>query len=81
MLSTLTLGISNGVWIGIGVFGLIFILFVLIVAGQFLNLWVQAWLSGAYVGFTQLIGMRLRKVDIRPIVFSRIRAVKAGIEI
>ena len=59
----------------------IFIVFFLIIAGQFISLWVQAWLSGAYVGFTQLIGMRLRKVDIRTIVISRIRAVKAGIEI
>ncbi len=57
----------------------IFIVFFLIIAGQFISLWVQAWLSGAYVGFTQLIGMRLRKVDIRTIVISRIRAVKAGI--
>ncbi len=59
----------------------IFVVFFLIIAGQFISLWVQAWLSGAYVGFTQLIGMRLRKVDIRTIVISRIRAVKAGIEI
>src|SRR5690606_19308211 len=38
----------------------------------------QALLSGAYVKMTDLIGMKLRKVDIRTIVYSRIRAVKAG---
>jgi uncharacterized protein YqfA (UPF0365 family) len=48
---------------------------------QFLNLWVQAWFSGASVSMFDLIGMRLRKVDPRIIVLSRIRAVKAGLEI
>ncbi len=53
----------------------------IVVLAQFFNLWLQAWLSGAYVGLLELIGMRLRKVDPRTIVFSRIRAVKAGMEI
>jgi uncharacterized protein YqfA (UPF0365 family) len=81
MPGTLTLALNPAILIGILAVGVVFVLIVLVVAGQFLNLWVQAWLSGAYVGFTQLIGMRLRKVDIRTIVFSRIRAVKAGIDI
>jgi uncharacterized protein YqfA (UPF0365 family) len=44
-----------------------------------LGLWVAAWLSGAYVGITALIGMRLRKVPPHEIVRSRISAVKAGL--
>jgi len=51
------------------------------VIGQFINLYIQALLSNARVGMLELIGMRLRKVDIRMIVFSRIRSVKAGLDI
>jgi len=60
--------------------GLVLLVFIFIVA-QFFNLWIQALFSGARVSFFDLIGMRLRKVDPRTIVFSRIRAVKAGIDI
>ena len=49
--------------------------------GQFINLYIQALLSKAPVGIFELIGMRLRKVDIRTIVYSRIRAVKSGMQI
>ncbi|MFG0331639.1 MAG: flotillin-like protein FloA [Phycisphaerales bacterium] len=57
--------------------GLVFVF----ILGQFLNLWLQAFFSGARVGLFELIGMRLRKVDPRVIVLSRIRAVKAGLDI
>lgn len=43
------------------------------------GLWIQALLSDAYVGIGDLVGMRLRGVDPRVIVYSRIAAVKAGI--
>lgn len=45
------------------------------------NLFVQAWLSDAFVGIGTLIGMRLRGVDPKTIVYSRVAAVKAGIPI
>ncbi len=67
-------------WAAIIIGGLVF----LGIAGLFVsyfNLWVQALLSGARVAFFDLIGMRFRKVDPRVIVLSRIRAVKAGLEI
>lgn len=48
---------------------------------QFINLYIQALLSGAYVGFFSLIFMKLRKVDPKVIVNSRIMAKKAGIEL
>lgn len=70
----------NFLYVALIVAGL-FLLFLLFVIGQFLNLYIQALLSGARVGLLEIIGMRLRKVDIRTIVFSRIRAVKAGLEI
>ena len=43
------------------------------------GLFVQALLSGAPVGIFALIGMRLRAVDPKIIVYSRIAAIKAGI--
>ena len=57
----------------------IVVLVVLIAVGQFVGLWFQALLSNARVGLLEIIAMRFRKVDIKTIVFSRIRAVKAGV--
>jgi len=44
-------------------------------------LWVAAWASGAYVGLTTLIAMRLRRVPPRVIVNARISSAKAGLSI
>ncbi len=46
-----------------------------------LRLWVAAWSSGAYVGLTTLVGMRLRRVPPATIVTARISAVKAGLDL
>jgi len=62
------------------VLGLVALIIVAVLA-QFANLWLQALLSGAKVSFFELIGMRLRKVDPRVIVLSRIKGVKAGIDL
>jgi uncharacterized protein YqfA (UPF0365 family) len=67
--------------IGILVIGGIVLLFFLVFLFNFFNLWVQAWLSGAPVRLFSLIGMRFRKVRPEVIVLSRIKAVKAGIQI
>lgn len=66
-----------GVAIVVGIVALFIFVFVL----QFLNLYIQAWFSGAKVSMLDLIGMKFRKVDPKTIVFSRIKAVKAGINI
>lgn len=60
-----------------GIFALIIFIFLL----QFFNLYIQAYTSNAKVGMLDMIGMKLRKVDIRSVVINRIRAVKAGIDI
>ncbi|MBA4029260.1 MAG: hypothetical protein C0475_09055 [Planctomyces sp.] len=57
------------------------VLGVLAVVANFASLYIQALVSGAKVGFTDLIGMRFRKVDQRVVVLSRIRAVRAGLDI
>ena len=54
------------------------IMVALVIILSFFQLWLQAMLSGAGVGFFNLLGMRLRKVNATVIVYSRINAVKAG---
>ena len=71
-----------GRWgVPLAVFGLLVGLVVLIVIWQFLGLWLQALMSNANVSIFDLIGMKLRKVDARLVVLSRIRAVKSGLDI
>ena len=72
---------GNGVLIVVLVIVALFALILAFVIGQFLKIWIQALLSNAHVGLLELVGMRLRNVDIRTIVLSRIRAVKAGLDI
>lgn len=67
-------------WVGGGVLAIVLLIF-LIVMANFFNLWLQAYLSGAKVSYFELVGMRLRKVDIRTIVINRIRAAKAGLQV
>jgi len=59
----------------------VIVLIVVAVFATFFNLWLQALLSGASVSFSRLIGMRLRRVNPRTIVYSRINSVKAGLTI
>ena len=52
-----------------------------VIGYSFFSLWVRAWMSDAHVGFGDLIGMKLRRVNPTAIVDSRIMAIKAGIQI
>lgn len=74
-------GGGNTVAIVIGVAIVIVLLIAVFIIGQFFNLYIQAAVSNASVSLLELIGMRLRKVDLRTIVLNRIRAVKAGLDI
>lgn len=65
----------------VGIIGLLIAIVVFFALFQFLGLWFQALLSGARVSLVDIIAMRFRKVDIRAVVLSRIRAVKAGLNI
>jgi uncharacterized protein YqfA (UPF0365 family) len=60
------------------VLGILVVLLLLFLA-SFLRLWLQAYFSRAKIKFSELIGMRLRKVDARTIVLSKITAVQAGL--
>ena len=67
-------------WVALAVVGVIGLVFLLILA-QYLQLWIQAWLSGAPVSLLDLIMMRLRKVNPSLIVLNRISAKKTGLDI
>jgi len=57
------------------------VLVLLLIVAQFFALYIQALFARAKVGFGELIGMKLRKVDPRVIVLSKIRAVQAGMAV
>lgn len=61
----------------IAVIGLVF--FVILI--NFFGVWLRAKLAGAPVGFSRLIGMRLRRVPVGLIVDSRITAIQAGLDV
>lgn len=75
-----TTGLGPIVWVIIAVVGLVGF-FLVIFLLQFLSLYIQALTSNASVGLMDMVGMKLRKVDIRTVVINRIRAVKSGMEI
>jgi uncharacterized protein YqfA (UPF0365 family) len=76
----ITLAISNLVW-GLVIAASIIVIILLFIIGQYLSLWIQALVSGARVRLIDLIMMRFRKVDPKTIVFNRISAKKAGLDI
>ena len=63
-----------------GALGLVaIILLVLVISiAYFFGIWLKAKLNNAPVSFFELIGMKLRKVDIKKVVEARIKAVQAG---
>jgi len=66
-----------GILILIGIAVLVFALVML----KFARLWLQAYFSRADVKLSELVGMWLRKVDMRMIVLSKITAVQAGLKL
>jgi uncharacterized protein YqfA (UPF0365 family) len=65
---------------GVVVVGVI-LLVLFAVLYQFIFLYIRASVSGARVGYIDLIGMRLRKVNATAIVNARIQASRAGLNI
>ncbi len=63
------------------IIGGIFLLIIVAFAFQYIGLYLQAWVSGAKVGFIDLVMMRFRKVNAKSVVINRISAKKAGLEI
>ena len=73
MASLITFGLLGVV----AVAGLVFFIVIM----NFFGVWLRAKLAAAPVGFSRLIGMRLRRVPVGLIVDSRITAIKAGLDV
>ncbi|MFL5342340.1 MAG: flotillin-like protein FloA [Gemmataceae bacterium] len=67
------------------VIGAIVLLFIglvgLVIFFTFIHLWIQSLLYGARIGFSQLIRMRLGKVDYAMIVRQKVALVQAGVKV
>jgi len=75
------LGMNQQVVLGIlVVIGIAILVFSLVML-KFARMWLQAYFSRADVKLSELIGMWLRKVDMRTIVLSKITAVQAGLKL
>ena len=77
----MTTTLASAWLIGGVIIGGIFLLIFVALAFQYIGLYLQAWVSGAKVGFIDLIMMRFRKVNSKSVVINRISAKKAGLEI
>jgi uncharacterized protein YqfA (UPF0365 family) len=71
--------LQNMGWIVIG--GVVLLLAIMVMYMVPVRLWVAAKASGAPVGMTTLLAMRLRRVPPDQIMNARISAVKAGLDI
>jgi uncharacterized protein YqfA (UPF0365 family) len=72
-----TLGVEF--YIPVIVLGLI-ALIMLVMMGQLISLWFQAFVSGTPIPFFNLLGMVLRKIPSRAVVTARITLYKAGLK-
>lgn len=57
----------------------VFVLLLVILFLTYMKIWVRAWMSGAYIGLFNLLGMWLRKIPATLVVDARIRAIRAGL--
>ncbi|MEM1167215.1 MAG: flotillin-like FloA family protein [Planctomycetota bacterium] len=64
-----------------GVLGALVLLGMVFTLFRVFNLFIQASMSGAPVGLLELMGMQLRRVNPQTIVYARIKAVKAGLDL
>ena len=58
---------------------ILFALVVVVIIFNFGSIWLQAYMSNARVSFFNLLGMKLRQVDVRTIVDAKIMAMQAGV--
>jgi uncharacterized protein YqfA (UPF0365 family) len=71
--------IGSLILMALGLVAAVVCLIIFFVVISFINIWIQARMTGAPVSFLTLLSMRLRRVPIGLVVQSRITAVKAGI--
>src|SRR5882724_2430532 len=71
--------VGSLILMALGLVAAVVCLIIFFVVISFINIWIQARMTGAPVSFLTLLSMRLRRVPIGLVVQSRITAVKAGI--
>lgn len=69
------------IFLFMGVILLIVGLTILFTIGMVFTPWLQAFMAGAPVSVLQIVGMRLRKVDVRVVIRSLIMATQAGVPV
>jgi uncharacterized protein YqfA (UPF0365 family) len=72
---------GQNVLILLALIGLLLFMLALLVFFSFINLWLQAFLTGARVGFFDLVAMKFRKVDYGMLVRQKIALVQAGVKV
>lgn len=75
----LMLGI--GVWIGVSVAVVLIFAIALFFGMVPVKVWIKALVSGAHIPAYQLVGMKLRNVDVKLIIGCYINARKAGVDV
>ena len=73
--------LSSGIWIVVGIVGVVAIFVALFFGLVPVNVWIKAMVSGAYIPSYKLIAMRLRNVDVGLIIGCYINAKKAGVNV
>jgi uncharacterized protein YqfA (UPF0365 family) len=72
---------ASQVWWAVLIIAALLALIFLIFISRFFLLWLQAYAARASVSMLSLIGMSLRKVNLRVIVLSKIRAAQSGLRV
>src|SRR6266481_9697616 len=65
----------------VGGVALIVVVIVMLMFFSFFGMWIQAFFTGARISPFDLIGMRLRKIDMPLIVRTKIALVQAGVQV
>ena len=68
------------VWLPIALLAIVVLVFIFIII-KYGNLWIQCYMTKTRIGFLDLIGMSLRKVNASLIVQSQIMAAKSGLHL
>jgi uncharacterized protein YqfA (UPF0365 family) len=74
-------GLWSTVWIGIAIFGVLFLFISVIVLGTYGKLWFQAYMSSADINILSLVGMGFRQVNTSVILRAKVMAAQAGLDI
>ncbi len=73
-------GTPPWLWVVLGILAVVALIIGLLLL-QFVGLWIRSLASHAGIGLIDLVAMRLRKVDTRVILGTKIMAVQAGLDI